>query len=114
MGMTDDRKHYPNSGILFEADAEKKSKYQGLDGEGDGSIECPHCQKTVSFYVSEYLKQGAKGIFRTLRFKAKKSQPQPAGSLNDFPSNRKGQTEMPLGGGAPRREPDIGDDSIPF
>jgi hypothetical protein len=117
--MTEDRKHYPNSGILFEADAEKKSKYQGLDSEGDGSIECPHCSKTVSFYVSEYLKNGARGIFRTLRFKAKKQQPQPAGSLGDFPSSSKGQqSSLPLSSG-PVTQPyrHVGDDdsdTIPF
>lgn len=110
----ENRKHYPNSGILFPADEEKRAKYQGLDGDGDGSVECPHCQKTVSFYISKYLKNGARGVFETLRFKAKKQQPQPAGSLNDFPSNNKGQqSSMSFGSGsAPSRG--IDGDEIPF
>lgn len=111
--MAEDRKHYPNSGIVFEADDEKREKFKGLDGEGDGSVECPHCKKTVTFYISEYLKQGARGMFRTLRFKIKTKQPQPTGSLNDFPSNKQGQTSMPLSGGGRKMGDDI-DDSIPF
>lgn len=112
-----DKKHYPNSGILFPADEEKKAKFEGLASEGDGSIPCPHCQKTVSFYISKYLKNGARGVFETLRFKAKNQQPQPAGSLNDFPSGNKGQqSALPLGSGPSSSfaSRDLGGDDIPF
>lgn len=112
-----DKKHYPNSGILFPADEEKKAKFQGLEDEGDLNGVCEHCQKTTHYYLSAYRKEGARGPFKILKLKPKKQQPQPAGSLNDFPSNNKGQqTALPLGNGPSSSfaSRDLGGGDIPF
>jgi hypothetical protein len=115
--MADTKKHFPNSGIAFRAEGEKKDKWPDLENEGDGSIECPHCKKTVSFYISQYLKNGAKGIFSTFRFKPKNQQPQPGQSapgLGDFPSQAKGQQASLSLPTNPPQQRQVMDDEIPF
>jgi hypothetical protein len=68
MAMSSER-DYPNSGILFKEDRPQGNSPRDYKGTGD--IDCPHCGGRFQFWISSWIKQGKKGKFMSLSFKAK-------------------------------------------
>jgi hypothetical protein len=60
---------YPNSGILFKNDHKRDGKDR--DYQGTANIDCPHCGKRSTWWLSSWIKQGNKGKFLALNLKVK-------------------------------------------
>jgi len=62
-------REYPNSGILFRDD--RKQNDNDRDARGSGDMSCPRCHHRFQFWISGWIKEGRKGRFTSLAFKAK-------------------------------------------
>jgi hypothetical protein len=60
---------FPNSGILFAN--ERKEGDRDRDYRGTADISCPHCEGRFQLWLSGWIKNGRKGKFLSLSFKAK-------------------------------------------
>jgi hypothetical protein len=64
---------FPNSGILFKND--RKDGNRDRDYRGSGYINCPLCGSRFQIWLSGWVKEGRKGKFLSLAFKAKEAAP---------------------------------------
>jgi len=69
--VSSSQREFPNSGILFRDD--RKQKEKDRDARGSGEITCPLCHQSFPFWISGWIKNGLKGRFTSLSFKAKDS-----------------------------------------
>jgi hypothetical protein len=69
--MSNNGKDFPNSGILFKNDKQRDEKDRGYQGSVD--ITCPTCTSRFQMWLSAWVKEGRKGKFFSLSFKAKES-----------------------------------------
>jgi hypothetical protein len=90
----DSKRDWPNSGILFKNTDKREERDRDYQGTVD--IDCPHCGERSSWWLSSWIKSGAKGKFMSLSFRVK-SKTDPA----------------PRGTGERRRQAEVGD-PIPF
>ena len=60
---------YPNSGILFRDDSKRSDKDR--DYRGTANVDCRHCGAHTQFWLSAWVKNGRRGKFMSLSFKAK-------------------------------------------
>ncbi|MGO9605660.1 MAG: hypothetical protein ACLQAT_20120 [Candidatus Binataceae bacterium] len=67
--MADEKRDYPNSGILFENDRKRDERDRTHQGSAD--VDCPHCGVRSQFWLSAWVKEGRKGKFLSLAFKLK-------------------------------------------
>jgi hypothetical protein len=58
-----------NSGILFKNDSKRETRDRDYQGTAD--VTCAHCGSRFHVWLSAYIKEGRKGIFQALSFKAK-------------------------------------------
>ena len=59
----------PNSGTLFKETERKSDKHP--EYEGEYLVECPHCNASHKGWVKAWVKEGKKGKFFSLAFKAR-------------------------------------------
>jgi hypothetical protein len=71
---------FPNSGILFAND--RKDGERDRDYRGTADISCPHCEGRFQVWLSGWIKNGRKGKFLSLSFKAKEASA-PQGTATD-------------------------------
>ena len=62
---------YPNSGIMFRNEKKRDGDDRRGDYKGTADIDCPHCGARSQFWLSAWIKQGHKGKFMSVSFKAK-------------------------------------------
>jgi hypothetical protein len=62
---------FPNSGILFKNEKRRNDRDPGYQGSVD--ITCPDCARRFQMWISAWVKEGRKGKFFSLSFKAKDS-----------------------------------------
>jgi hypothetical protein len=60
---------YSNSGIMFPNDNKRTDRHPDL--RGDGKVVCQHCGSVVELWLSGWRKQGRKGEYLTVSFRAK-------------------------------------------
>lgn len=61
---------YPNSGAIFQNNRQRPGT-KDPDRNGAVDITCPKCNHESSYWISGWLKEGKKGKFMSLAFKAK-------------------------------------------
>jgi hypothetical protein len=69
--MENERREYPNSGILFRNDKKKTDKHPSH--RGDVQVTCSHCGAVNEFWLSAWVKEGRKGKFFSLSFRSKEA-----------------------------------------
>lgn len=62
---------YPNSGAIFVN--ARKTEANHPDRQGNADITCPHCQRESPYWISGWLKTGAKGQLLSVAFKPKEA-----------------------------------------
>jgi hypothetical protein len=67
----DGKRDYPNSGILFREPQKRDAKDR--DYKGGGEMTCS-CGRRTHLWISGWVKEGRKGKFLSLSFKAKDAQ----------------------------------------
>ena len=60
---------YPNSGAVYVNDRKEKPTHP--DRTGSGVVTCPNCNQEFEMWLNGWLKDGKKGQFLSLAFKAK-------------------------------------------
>ena len=78
---------WPNSGILSRA---KKESPKDRDFNGSIDVTCTCCGEELRFWVSGWVKNGARGKFLSLALKAK-----------DAPNQQQANNSQPAGDGIP-------------
>lgn len=68
-----EQKKYPNSARSFQNARKEKDTHPDLDGEGE--IDCPHCNRSIGFWVKTWRKMGGKGEWFSHAFKIKTGAP---------------------------------------
>ena len=71
----------PDTGSIFE-EADKPDKSEtDRDYSGSALLQCPHCRKTWSSWISGWLNHSKDGVrYQKLTFKPKEAKPQPTTS----------------------------------
>jgi hypothetical protein len=67
--MANGSRDYPNSGILFKNDSKREPRDRDYKGTAD--VTCAHCGSRFQLWLSAWIKEGRKGKFLGLSFKAK-------------------------------------------
>jgi hypothetical protein len=61
----------PNTGAIFKTPAEKRKSDRSPEYDGNMHVECPHCGRPASAWISAWVKEGKAGKFFSLAFKWK-------------------------------------------
>jgi len=103
--MSEPKKSYPNSALVF-TNRDKEGE-KDPDIKGSGEINCPHCQRGFALWVNGWRNEGAKGKYLRLTLRAKDDRP----ARDPDPKPSKPYTPGPID---PPRRKDEDDQSIPF